>query len=381
MYKSLQNYAPSSSNMGIGDEYTVEAVDEEELAGAQHSGYRDVVAEGRRSAVKELGSMGEYLEGCLDDARPARNAPQRVADMLEHYGSVYDAALDRDVHEMFTEDPLHDRTYAFHDEAVFEAVDRFVRKATVFPSRVHRLPLPDSEAGANAAHLLQRYFEEYTAKEEGRLYTFEWTDLGSVLDDREPGQDTIRSPLNQDPFVLLSLDESVWDALNERHDGTYTLRNDQHLDPESAFYRDRLLDHYDGDLNAVLANHIEVVPVEADRGASCLLDTVDLAPRKAYDATELVGGPDWENVTRYGERDPRVFGYDGGFQHANQGILQVENLSDTATEGLYDLQMAMDTGRTKPPHAPSMDIDQVIITHGPTHPFDVLVDERHHGHR
>lgn len=369
--------------MALGDEYSLDPVPEAD-APARDTRYEEVLEEGRQLVLEEWGETGEYLEDLAMDPEMARNAPQRVADMLKFYGSTYDSVLGMEVYDLFTEDPLHDGQYALHDEDVFEAVGRFVvtAGASLGAGRVQRLPLPDTATGKKASYLLQRYFEEYTRREEGRMRTFRWTDLADMIPDQPLEQDTVRSPLNQDPVALVSASRRrFWDDLNQRHDRSYMIQNDQHLDAESAFYREHLLDHYDGDMKAVLRNHIEIVPAKADHEKARLLDTVDLSPRKAYDAAELVGGIDWENIARYGERDPRAFAFDGGVQHANRGILRVENLADTATEGLYDFEMAVDEGRTKPAYAPSMDIDQVIITHGPTHSMDVLVSERHYGYR
>lgn len=367
--------------MGLSDEYTLETVDEEDLGRTQHSGYKDVVAEGRQAAVEELGPVGSYLEGLSRDAGPARNAPQRVADMLEQYGSTYDADLDLDVYNIFTEDPLHDGRHAFYDEAVFEAVDRFVRRTQTEidigdSGRVRRLPLPEGEAGTTAARLLRRYLEDYTMKEEGRLYTFEWRGLGSVIDDQAPDHDTVRSPLNQDPLVLLTLDESAFETLNARRDAAYTMRNEQRLDPESVFYLDKLLEYYDGDMTAVLCNHVEVIPVEADGDVPQLLDTVDADPAAHYDEAQIVGEQDRSKMALYGSEDPRAFGYDGGFQNANRGILEVEHFAELPVWGISIFEDATNHGSVYACDADHMDLDQVIITRGPGDPFDVMRFER-----
>jgi len=132
-----------------------------------------------------------------------------------------------------------------------------------------RIKLLLGPVGSGKSHfdwLVRRYFEAYTREDAGRMYTFRWVNLCSVIDDQDPGDDTVRSPMNQDPLVLIPRPqrEGVIDELNERLDAPYTLRNDQHPDPASEFYLNELLAHYDDDLQRVLDNHVEVVRLVAD---------------------------------------------------------------------------------------------------------------------
>jgi len=93
----------------------------------------------------------------------------------------------------------------------------------------------------------------------GRMYTFRWTNLCDVIGDQDPADDVVRSPMNQDPIVLLPQDQRdrVIADINEDLDAPYTIRNEQALDPASEFYMDRLFAYYDDDLQQVLDNHVE----------------------------------------------------------------------------------------------------------------------------
>jgi len=123
------------------------------------------------------------------------------------------------------------------------------------------------------------------------MYTFRWTDLCDVIEDQDPMDDVVRSPMNQDPLVLLPVEErrSVVEDMNATLEAPYTLRNDQSLDPESAFYMDALLAEYDDDLEAVLENHVEVVRLVADENKRQAIETFEPKDKKNQDETELTG--------------------------------------------------------------------------------------------
>ncbi len=115
------------------------------------------------------------------------------------------------------------------------------------------------------------YFEDYPP-DEGRMYTFRWTNLCDVIHDQDPADDVVRSPMNQDPLVLLpqAQRDMVIEDLNAALDAPYTIRNDQALDPASEFYMDQLLAYYDDDLQEVVSNHIEIIRLVAPRTSAAV---------------------------------------------------------------------------------------------------------------
>ena len=195
------------------------------------------------------------------------------------------------------------------------------------------------------------------------MYTFRWTDLCSVIDDQDPGDDTVRSPMNQDPLVLLPKEQrtAVIEDLNEILDAPYTLRNDQHLDPASEFYMDELLAHYDDNLEAVLENHIEVIRLVASENRRECIETFEPKDKKNQDETELTGDTNYAKLAVYGESDPRAFDYAGAFCNANRGLFSGEELLKLQREFLYDFLHASQEGTIKPKNNPRIDIDQVIV--------------------
>ena len=319
--------------------------------------------------LREARSFTWYLDTLYDDPRVARNAHQRVADMFDHYGTQYDEADGLVEYALAAEDPLHDGENIFYGREIHEAIHEFVNKVKsgargLGPEK--RIKLLLGPVGSGKSHfdfLTRRYFEAYTREDAGRMYTFRWTDLCSVIDDQDPGDDTVRSPMNQDPLVLLPKEQrtAVIEDLNEILDAPYTLRNDQHLDPASEFYMDELLAHYDDNLEAVLENHIEVIRLVASENRRECIETFEPKDKKNQDETELTGDTNYAKLAVYGESDPRAFDYAGAFCNANRGLFSGEELLKLQREFLYDFLHASQEGTIKPKNNPRIDIDQVIV--------------------
>ncbi|MFB6299060.1 MAG: PrkA family serine protein kinase [Halobacteriales archaeon] len=319
--------------------------------------------------LRESHSFDWYLDELEDDPRIARNAHQRVADMFDYYGSDYDEDAGFVRYHLASEDPLDDGENVFYGDAVHRAIHEFVNKIKsgarrLGPERRIKLLLgPVGSGKSDFDSQLRRYFEAYTLTDAGRMYTFRWVDLCSVIDDQDPADDVVRSPMNQDPLVLLPLDqrERVIDSINESLDAPYTIENEQSLDPASAFYMDALLEHYDDDLAAVLENHIEVVRLVADETKRQAIETFEPKDKKNQDETELTGDVNYAKLAVYGESDPRAFDYSGAFCNANRGIFSGEELLKLQREFLYDFLHATQEQTIKPKNNPRIDIDQVIV--------------------
>ncbi|PSQ38227.1 serine protein kinase PrkA [Halobacteriales archaeon SW_5_70_135] len=319
--------------------------------------------------LRETKSFEWYLDELYDDPTVARNANQRVADMFDYYGTEYDEEDGVVEYRLASEDPLNDGENTFYGRVIHEAIHEFVNKVksgarSLGPER--RIKLLLGPVGSGKSHFdrqIRKYFEDYTMREEGRMYTFRWVDLCSVVGDQDPADDTVRSPMNQDPLVLLPVEqrERVVEGLNEELDAPYTIRNEQSLDPESELYMDRLLAHYDDDLQAVLENHVEVVRLIADENKRQALETFEPKDKKNQDETELTGDVNYSKIAVYGESDPRAFDYSGAFCNANRGVFSGEELLKLQREFLYDFLHATQEQTVKPQNNPRIDIDQVIV--------------------
>ncbi|MFB6252514.1 MAG: PrkA family serine protein kinase [Halobellus sp.] len=327
--------------------------------------YKDSVPEDLREAK----SFGWYLDAVYEDPRIARNAHQRVADMFDHYGTEYDEDAGVVEYRMAAEDPLHDGENTFYGREVHESIHEFVNKVKsgargLGPEK--RIKLLLGPVGSGKSHfdwMVRRYFEDYTTTDAGRMYTFRWTDLCDVIRDQDPEDDVVTSPMNQDPLVLLPQEQrdGVIERLNETLDAPYTIRNDQTLDPASEFYLDKLLAHYDDDLEEVLNNHVEIVRLVASENKRQCVETFEPKDKKNQDETELTGDVNYSKLAVYGESDPRAFDYSGAFCNANRGLFSGEELLKLQREFLYDFLHASQEQTIKPKNNPRIDIDQVIV--------------------
>ena len=319
--------------------------------------------------LRESRSFEWYLEEYVNNPEIGRNAHQRVADMFDHYGTSYNEDTRIVEYELASKDPLHNGENAFYGTEVHEAIHEFVNKVKsgsrgLGPEK--RIKLLLGPVGSGKSHfdwLMRRYFEDYCSRDEGRMYTFRWVDLCSVIDDQDPDDDVVRSPMNQDPIVLLPQDqrEGVIEAANEKLDAPYSLENEQQLDPESDFYMNELMAHYDDNIRAVIENHVEVVRLLPDENQRRGIETFEPKDKKNQDETELTGDVDYSKLAVYGESDPRAFDYSGAFCNANRGIFSGEELLKLQREFLYDFLHATQEQTIKPNNNPRIDIDQVIV--------------------
>ncbi len=327
--------------------------------------YRDSIP----SDLRETHAFDWYLEEVYADPRVARNAHQRVADMFDYYGTEYNEDLGVVEYRLASEDPLNDGENVFYGRNIHESIHEFVNKVKsgargLGPEKRIKLLLgPVGSGKSDFDRQVRRYFEDYTNREEGRMYTFRWTNLCDVIPDQDPADDVVRSPMNQDPIVLLPLQQRdrVIEDLNERLDAPYTIRNEQSLDPAGEFYMDRLLDHYEDDLQQVLENHVEIIRLVADENKRQCVETFEPKDKKNQDETELTGDVNYSKIAIYGESDPRAFDYSGAFCNANRGIFSGEELLKLQREFLYDFLHATQEQTIKPKNNPRIDIDQVIV--------------------
>ena len=321
------------------------------------------------SDLRETRSFDWYLQELYEHPKIARNAHQRVADMFDYYGTTYDEDAGVVEYDLAAKDPIGDGENTFYGRVIHDAIHEFVNKVKsgargLGPEKRIKLLLgPVGSGKSDFDRQVRRYFEDYTAREAGRMYTFRWIGLCDVLRDQDPADDVVRSPMNQDPIVLLPLEQRtrVIADVNERLDAPYTIRNDQALDPASEFYMDRLLEHYDDDLQAVLENHVEIIRLIADENKRQCVETFEPKDKKNQDETELTGDVNYSKIAVYGESDPRAFDYSGAFCNANRGIFSGEELLKLQREFLYDFLHATQEQTIKPKNNPRIDIDQVIV--------------------
>ena len=157
--------------------------------------YRDAIPADLRS----YRSFEWYLERLYDDPKIARNAHQRVADMFDYYGTEYDEDAGVVEYHLASEDPLNDGENTFYGRVVHEAIHEFVNKVKsgargLGPQKRIKLLLgPVGSGKSDFDRQVRRYYEAYTRTDDGRLYTFRWTNLCDVIPDQDPADDVVRS--------------------------------------------------------------------------------------------------------------------------------------------------------------------------------------------
>jgi serine protein kinase len=311
----------------------------------------------RFSALHWEGSFADYLEILEETPAAARNAWQRMIDMVESHGSEEGENGQR--RWKIFDDPFTDgRDAVYGLDGPLTRLVQTLRAGSwgLGPERrVLLLHGPVGSSKSTIVRLLKQGLELYSAKEEGALYTFLWRIDGK----------TIPSPMHQDPLLLIpqASRADVLGRLNERFRGEYVLGCEGELDPVSRFYYRMLMDRYDGDWTQVM-EHVRVrrlVLSEQDRVG---IGTFQPKDEKNQDSTELTGDINYRLIAEYGsDSDPRAFNFDGEFNIANRGLLEFVEVLKLDVAFLYDLLGATQEHCIKPKKFPQTSIDEVIIGH------------------
>ena len=305
------------------------------------------------------GSFRDYLDLVEAEPRVARNAWQRLLDMIESHGSVESDEPGGVKRWSIFDDPFsrgQDAVYGL-DEPLGALVNvvRAGARGLGPERRILLLHGPVGSSKSTIARLLKKGLETYSRTPEGALYTFSW-DIDGEL---------IPSPMNQDPLLLIPEDQrqEVEKQLNQRHRGEYELRVEGELDPVGRFYYDELMRRYDGDWSKVV-DHVRVrrlVFSEKDRVG---IGTFQPKDEKNQDSTELTGDLNFRRIAEYGsDSDPRAFNFDGEFNVANRGLLEFVEVLKLDVAFLYDLLGATQEHTIKPKKFQQTSIDEVIIGH------------------
>ncbi|MDP6931553.1 MAG: serine protein kinase [Myxococcota bacterium] len=307
------------------------------------------------------GSFADYLDLVRDDPLIARNAYQRLYDLIVHFGSEeYTEYKKRIVRYKFFDDPFDDGKDAVYgiDVYLMKLVNVLKSAALGYGTekRVILLHGPVGSAKSTIARLLKKGIEWYSRQPEGKLYTFTWTDSDGEV---------VPSPLNEDPLKLIPEDmrEQVLGELNGNNDSRYRIEINGDLDPVSRFMYRKLLKELNGDWVA-LSQRLQIhrlILSEKDRVG---IGTFQPKDEKNQDSTELTGDINYRKIAQYGsDSDPRAFNFDGEFCVANRGIIEFVEVLKLDVAFLYDLLGASQEHTIKPKKFQQTMIDEVIIGH------------------
>ncbi|MFH0980994.1 MAG: serine protein kinase, partial [Planctomycetota bacterium] len=311
------------------------------------------------------GSFHEYLEMVAKNPRIARNAFQRIYDMILHFGTEHYKMHRQDIIRYhFFSDPIEHGADAIYglDVPLMNLVDFFKSAAHGYGTerRILLLHGPVGSAKSTIVRLLKKGLEYYSKLDEGALYTFSWR----VTDD--DGREVILPcPMHEDPLRLIPLEarKQVIAELNRDLPESRQIFIEGALDPFCRWTFEDLLLKYDGDWHKVM-NHIVVrrlVLSEKDRRG---IGTFQPKDEKNQDSTELTGDINYRKIAEYGsDSDPRAFNFDGELNIANRGLVEFIEVLKLDVAFLYDLLGASQEHVIKPKKFAQTDIDEIIIGH------------------
>ena len=322
--------------------------------------YRDISWEG---------TLEEYLSLVRERPEIARNAFQRLYDMVNSYGTEeYIDNKKRLVRFNFFRDEIDggkDAVYGL-DIPLMRLMNVLKSAAQGYGSekRVILLHGPVGSSKSTIARLLKKGFEQYSRTPEGALYTFRWVNLRAT-GLASGNAEEFDSPMHEEPLRLIPLDwrERAIAQLGITN-SKYPVAVEGDLDPASRFIFQGLMKQYQGDWGRMVQNHIRVrrlVLSEKDRVG---IGTFQPKDEKNQDSTELTGDINYRKIAEYGsDSDPRAFNFDGEFNVANRGIVEFVEVLKLDVAFLYDLLGASQEHKIKPKKFAQTDIDEVIIGH------------------
>jgi len=317
------------------------------------------------------GDFNAYLDLVYEDPSIARNAFQRIYDMILSYGWEKYRRFKKDlIRYHFFADPIDGGVDAIYglDRPLMELVDVFRSAAEGYGTdkRILLLHGPVGSSKSTIARLIKKGLEAYSRSDRGRMYTFSW-----MLDeDAGPSGRTVEfpDPMHEDPLKLAPPEsrEDILAALNERWSPPYCnarLRLRGELNPFSRKVMEDLMRHYDGDWSQVMS-HVRVRRMVVSEKDRIGVGTFQPKDEKNQDSTELTGDINYRKIARYGsDSDPRAFNFDGELNVANRGVCEFIEVLKLDVAFLYDLLGASQEHLIKPKKFAQTHIDEVIIGH------------------
>ncbi|NOX59216.1 MAG: serine protein kinase [Planctomycetes bacterium] len=311
------------------------------------------------------GTFWDYLDLVAADPSIARNAFQRLYDMILHYGTErYKVNREDMVRYHFFSDPIRNGADGIFglDKPLMSLVDVFRSAAYGYGTerRILLLHGPVGSSKSTIARLLKRGIEQYSTLEEGAAYTFGWN-----IPDENGTEQFHPCPMHEEPLKLIPVEarEEVLSRLNGDLPENRRIRIEGHLDPFCRKMFDDLQVKYDGDWTKVM-DHIVVqrlILSEKDRRG---IGTFQPKDEKNQDSTELTGDINYRKIAEYGsDSDPRAFNFDGELNVANRGMIEFIEVLKLDVAFLYDLLGASQEHSIKPKKFAQTDIDEVIIGH------------------
>ncbi len=311
------------------------------------------------------GSFFDYLDLVIRNPRIARNAFQRVYDMVRHFGTERYTSFKQEItHYKFFDDPFGGGADAVFglDQALMRLVETFKSAAQGFGSdrRILLLHGPVGSSKSTIARLLKKGLEYYSQLDEGALYTFAWK-----LEDGDGPRGIAPCPMHEEPLKLIPREarKDILAQINADLPADQQIRVEGDLDPFCRKTFEDLLIRYEGNWRKVL-DHVIVRRVLLSEKDRVGIGTFQPKDEKNQDSTELTGDINYRKIAEYGsDSDPRAFNFDGELNIANRGLCEFIEVLKLDVAFLYDLLGASQEHTIKPKKFAQTDIDEVIIGH------------------
>jgi len=309
------------------------------------------------------GSFREYVDAVVADPTVARNAFQRLYDMIRSYGTEeYTRHREKLVRYKFFDDPISGGRDAIFglDRALMHFVQNLKGAALGYGAekRIMLLHGPVGSSKSTIVRMLKKGLEVYSRTPEGALYTYAWK--GAEDGEIHP------CPMNEEPLRLIppELRDKVAAEINAAARKDYKVAIEGDICPFCRQFYSELMATCGGDWQKMVDENIEVrrlVFSEKDRVG---IGTFQPKDEKNQDSTELTGDINYRKIAVYGsDSDPRAFNFDGEFNIANRGIIEFIEVLKLDVAFLYDLLGASQEHSIKPKKFSQTDIDEVIIGH------------------
>ena len=311
------------------------------------------------------GTLDDYLEIVTKTPRVARNAFQRLFDMIMYFGCErYTRLREEMTRYKFFSDPIDNGKDAIFglDLPLMNLVDFFKSAAHQYGTerRILLLHGPVGSSKSTIARLLKKGLEYYSTIDEGILYTFSWEipdDDGKII--------SHPCPMHEEPLKLIPIGarQEVLSRMNEDLTEGHQVCVDGALDPFCRRMFEEQMLKYDGNWRKVM-DHIKVRRMVLSERDRIGIGTFQPKDEKNQDSTELTGDINYRKIAEYGsDSDPRAFNFDGEFNIANRGMIEFIEVLKLDVAFLYDLLGASQEHVIKPKKFAQTHIDEVIIGH------------------
>ena len=311
------------------------------------------------------GTLDDYLEIVTKTPRVARNAFQRLFDMIMYFGCErYTRLREEMTRYKFFSDPIDNGKDAIFglDLPLMNLVDFFKSAAHQYGTerRILLLHGPVGSSKSTIARLLKKGLEYYSTLDEGILYTFSWEipdDDGKII--------SHPCPMHEEPLKLIPIGarQEVLSRMNEDLTEGHQVCVDGALDPFCRRMFEEQMLKYDGNWRKVM-DHIKVRRMVLSERDRIGIGTFQPKDEKNQDSTELTGDINYRKIAEYGsDSDPRAFNFDGEFNIANRGMIEFIEVLKLDVAFLYDLLGASQEHVIKPKKFAQTHIDEVIIGH------------------